>query len=254
MRNDRLLLISILSAVIAASAAYPEGLEIVLPRTWNGYIDDAATTHLAMPIIGCFDAARKFPRSNWKALFVCGSNSTFIEDIDLQIVRLHDFIGPSRMQIRYAGMPAKGPCTAACSCPVFFIANLHAIADSTVRASPATVYMDRTGRSKLNSPPFTTYTSMDLNSVKYSLSTDSDKKLQRVQLSMASFSQTLYFDPVAVQTKLVWAGDVNGDKKLDLLFCRPGRESFKDYELWFSTPADTPLVKLIDVFSYCGCR
>ena len=67
-------------------------------------------------------------------------------------------------------------------------------------------------------------------------------------------SQILYVDPVGFETKLIWAGDVNEDKKLDVLFCRPGKESFKNYELWLSTSDTVSLVKLIDVFAYCGCH
>jgi hypothetical protein len=152
-------------------------------------------------------------------------------------------------------MPS-GPCDAKCKCPIFFIANLHTTADIKDHVSPTTIYIDRFSEFKLaNTTPFNTYKSLKLNGVTNRIYTNFDKKIKRIQLLTDKFSQDLYVDPVALETNLVWAGDVNDDKKLDLLFSRSGKElSTINYDLWLSTSDTVSLVKLIDVFSYRNCH
>jgi hypothetical protein len=247
MQNNKLWLLSMLIVAVTSVTTFPKDIEVVLPKNWKGYIDDTAKIYVATPAIGCFDESRRFPRTNWKGLFVYANNSSFIEDIELEIVQLHSVNGHSRTQIRYSGMPT-GPCDTTCKCPIFFIANLQTNADSKERVSPATSYIDRSGKSKL------TYNTVTLDGVKYTVFIEFDKKLQRVQLMTEKYSQVLYVDPLGFKTELVWAGDVNEDKRLDLLFSRSDKESATTYELWLSYSDTLPLVKLMDVFAYCACR
>lgn len=257
MRDIKLLLLSITFVTFGFINTFSEDLEVILPKNWKGYIDDTAKIYLATPITGCFNDSLRFPKTNWKGLFVYGKNISFIEDIELEILQLYSFKGHghAHTQIRYAGMPS-GPCDTKCKCPIFFIANLHTNADFKDHVSPSTIYIDRFGESKLtNATSFNAYKSLKLNGVTHRIYIDFDKKIKRVQLLTDKLSQNLYVDPVDFETNLVWAGDVNGDKKIDLLFSRSGKESSTtNYELWFSTSDTISLVKLVDVFSYRSCH
>jgi hypothetical protein len=230
------------------NSAFAEDVEIVLPKSNAVYTDDTAAIRIAIPLYGC--GGGTFPKKNWQGLFVYGANNSFIEDIELEIVKLYDFNGPNRMLIRFAGMRGK-KCSDSGSCPVFFIANLKTILNPAVQLTPTTSYLDRFGE---KSPDKIT---IDLNASKYVITiqskTDASYGWQKIILQSDTISQVLYEGNEGLPSTLIWAGDINEDNKPDLLFRRPATEGGLSEQLWLSTKG-SPVLKMIASFGYHGCH
>jgi hypothetical protein len=70
MRDIKLLLLSMSFVTFLFINTFSEDLEVILPKNWKGYTDDTVKTYLATPITGCFNDSLRFPKANWKGLFV----------------------------------------------------------------------------------------------------------------------------------------------------------------------------------------
>jgi hypothetical protein len=73
-------------------------------------------------------------------------------------------------------------------------------------------------------------------------------------LALGGITQRLSTTPDHVGLRLLWAGDVDGDGKLDLLLDLPSSENASEHRLFLSTAAGKgELVRQVAVFETVGC-
>jgi len=137
---------------------------------------------------------------------------------------------------------------AAHRCPVFFVANVHPVSNLRTKAPPQTVYCNRFGESNIKS--FST----EIKKVRYNIIVQEKKKGYGNWISLEIVSenkkQKVY---EGYNANLLWAGDIDGDFKLDILLRVPGPESNVTDELWLSSLSKDNLIHKVSSFIHGGC-
>lgn len=242
--------------LIAVSIIHSRDLKIVLPDSWEGFTKDTSKITIAVPHIGCFELmpTGKLPISNWKGLFVKDGNggkldslnfdrNTVLIDVKLQVFHYFSFSDLSTYGINYEGNNINIKNDTFPERPVLFIANLPNYQNLI------TLY---DGRKKEDKKIY-----KHLNLVDYVISIDQkDSCTEICKITANEKEQILFQDNSCMnKTKLIWVGDMNGDKKIDIILKRSGKEGlYSRMDLWLSTNDDKKLLNLESSMYYGGCN